>query len=150
MKHFLEFRNVTPFGALIAVAFLSGCAQETSEPIETETEIEEESSGYRLPEGTAAAVQQTMKVYEVYEGISKPVDGPPTITLALFNRVGNGATYEDAVAAIGAEADIITDDEVGPTAARRRIAQWVNGNGSSATLTFMNRRLVNKVESGLR
>ncbi len=104
----------------------------------------------RVPSGTGSALQQSTEVYEVYEGIRKSTSGPATITLAQFERLREGMTYEQAVATIGAEADVITDDSVGPAGAFRRVARWINGDGTYATVTFLNVRLNSKEQQGLQ
>ena len=98
---------------------------------------------------TESAVKQAVQIYEVYEGVTKVLGGPPTITLSQFDGFQDGMTYEQAVGIVGADADIIVDDSIGPTGAIRRVAQWLNADGSRATATFINVRLVTKDQTGL-
>lgn len=117
------------------VVLLSGCG--SPEPAPGDSPLSSE-------------LEKAAAVYEIYEGITKPVGGPPTVTLAHYEQVAEGMTYAQVLKIIGAEADLITDDSFGPTGANRRVAQWVNGDATSATLTFLNTRLAIKNQQGLR
>lgn len=97
----------------------------------------------------SSELEKAVAVYEIYDGITKPVDGPPTITLSMYEQTDEGMTYAQVVKIIGAEADLSTEDSVGPTGANRQVAQWINGDATSATLTFLNARLVTKKQQGL-
>lgn len=117
-------------GMLATMVFAAGCAEEASE------------------QATRSAVETAAKMYEVYEGIYKPVDGPPTATLAHFERLEKGQTYDRAVKIIGADADVITDEQI--EASLMRKAKWINADGSELELLFVNTKLLEKNQRGLQ
>lgn len=97
-----------------------------------------------------AELQKTVTANEVYEGVVKPPDSPPTITRSQYDQSAEGLSYNEVVDIVGVEADILHDDSYGPTGAARRIAQWFNADASYAKLTFINTRLLLREEKGLQ
>jgi hypothetical protein len=71
-----------------------------------------------------------------------------TITLAAYDRVQVGMTYEEVVAAMGKEGKELSKQEFdGVVTAQYR---WENGDGTNMIGQFRGGKLVSKSQSGLK
>ena len=73
---------------------------------------------------------------------------PPTVTLAAFDRVQEGMTYEQVVAVIGHDGKEIArrEGESGTIVQYR----WDSADGANFVARFENGKLASKVHSGLK
>jgi hypothetical protein len=75
-------------------------------------------------------------------------NSPPIVTLAEYEQVREGMTYEEVTSVIGAAGqELSRSDLAGYTTV---MYSWANSNGSNMNSMFQNGRLVNKAQFGLR
>jgi hypothetical protein len=72
----------------------------------------------------------------------------PTVTIAEFNKLQSGMTYQQAVEIIGAAGEEMSRSDIaGYTTV---MYAWKNGDGSNMNAMFQNGELINKAQFGLR
>lgn len=75
-------------------------------------------------------------------------DSPPVVTLAEYERIREGMSYDEVTAVIGASGtELSRSDLAGYTTV---MYSWSNPGGSNMNAMFQNGRLVNKAQFGLR
>lgn len=76
-----------------------------------------------------------------------PGQGPAVVTMAEFNRVTEGMTYEDVKRVIGAPGVLQSSSDM--AGYKTVMYSWMNSNGSNMNAMFQNDKLINKAQFGL-
>nr|WP_197714766.1 hypothetical protein [Maliibacterium massiliense] len=81
-----------------------------------------------------------------------PAANAATITLAEFNQLQNGMTYEQACAIIGGEGNLLAESGTPGTAAHTVMYTWSGegGIGANANAMFQGGKLMSKAQLGLK
>jgi hypothetical protein len=72
---------------------------------------------------------------------------PTGVTMANFNKLRTGMTYRQAVAILGAEGEVLSENEIGGT--RTVMYQWKGGYLANMNAMFQNDKLISKAQFGL-
>lgn len=78
------------------------------------------------------------------QGIAAP---KPVVTMAEFNRIENGMTYEAVTKIIGAAGQLQSQSDIAGYSTV--MYSWMNSNGSNMNAMFQNNKLVQKAQFGL-
>lgn len=133
MKKFLKWTAIIFIG-LIVIGAVMGEEEETATPAVTET-VTEEATAEEPAEAEAteeAAVEEEAPAEEPAE----PANGPE-LTKAEFDQIENGMTYEEVVAIIGSEGELMS--EVGAEGEQFYTSMYMwegESLGSNANVTF--------------
>jgi len=73
---------------------------------------------------------------------------PPVVTLADYEQILEGMTYEQVRTIIGASGEELSRSDLGGY--MTVMYSWSNGNGSNMSVMFQNGALLNKAQFGLR
>ncbi len=80
--------------------------------------------------------------------ISTPPPNNSSITMAKYNQVKNGISYDDAVKILGGEGNEISNSEIGKY--KTATYKWDGENYSYIILTFQNDKLMFKAQGNLK
>lgn len=80
--------------------------------------------------------------------VDKEMNAPQKITLAKFNKIKSGMTYEEVVEILGEEGTVMSDSEMGGQTAV--MYSWSNKNGSNMNAMFQNGGLINRSQFGIK
>lgn len=72
----------------------------------------------------------------------------PIVTMARYNQVSNGMTYQEVVDAMGKEGKEVARSGSGDN--EIVTYSWVNSDGTNMTATFQGGKMVSKVQIGLK
>ncbi|MEK7793022.1 MAG: hypothetical protein AAB353_00760 [Candidatus Hydrogenedentota bacterium] len=97
-------------------------------------------------------VEKAAGAYRVYEPPPRriPKDGPPVITAAEFQSIEVGMNFEQVTAKVGDPGKLESKEVNGAQGAMVETYLWENPDLTSATLVFVNTRLVEKEATGLK
>lgn len=100
----------------------------------------------------AEQVEKASAAYRVYEPPPRriPKDGPPLITAAEFQSIENGMNYDQVHEKVGDPGKLGSKEINGAQGATVETYIWENPDLSSATMVFVNTRLVEKEATGLK
>lgn len=73
-----------------------------------------------------------------------------TVTLAEYNQVQYGMTHDEVVAIFGEDPNSTESVTTGQYAYTGTVERWINDDGSYASCTFSNGKLVLKYEQNLK
>ncbi len=99
-----------------------------------------ESKAQEVEESAAASFRR------LHEENALP-SSSPLVTLSKFERVGDGMTYDQVAAIIGAPGTLQSSSNL--AGYKTAMYAWSNENGSSMNAMFQNGRLINKAQFGL-
>ena len=101
--------------------------------------------------GVGGCVACTLAVGVAADGVVVPGPGgvktEPLVTLREFEQLSTGMSYEEAVAIIGAEGDIQSENEI--MGIRTVMYTWSNGIANMNAM-FQDNKLMSKAQIGLR
>lgn len=77
------------------------------------------------------------------------INGKAKITKAEFDSISTGMSYEDAIAIIGGEGELMSEVNVGDGSTDTKIYVWYGDGSTNANLTFQGGKVVAKAQIGL-
>lgn len=77
-----------------------------------------------------------------------PPDKKGSLSMAQYNQIKNGMTYQEAVTAIGSEGTEVSSSEIGKY--KTVTYKWDGENYAYIILTFQNNKLMFKTQSNLK
>lgn len=109
------------------------------------------SMGEEEPTAVPAAVEKVEAEKPKAEPKAEPKKEKAGITMAEFEKIQNGMTYEEVVNIIGAEGEIISETGQKGEQFYTVLYQWEgeSGFGANANATFQDGKMVNKAQFGL-
>lgn len=90
-------------------------------------------------------------LHDALEEVKQSNYGPGYMTLAIYNQIQNGMSYQEVVNLVGAQGTVLSDVDLGNSEYRTTMYSWEGQGtlGANASVTFQGDKVIGKAQFGL-